>query len=176
MHPAQPNILAIVLPLIVVVVVLFVRGKRMTVKRPLKHGTLWVVPAIFACFAALSLAEFPPHRIEWAWLALALVLGGALGWQRGRLMKIWIEPETGELVSQGSGWVVIFLVVLIVLRSVLRTGLQYEAGAGAISPALVNNLFVAFAVGLFATQRAEMGIRAARLKKGYGNGGETGVI
>jgi hypothetical protein len=90
-------------------------------------------------------------------------------------MKIWIEPETGDLVTQGSGWAVVFLVALIVLRSVLRTGLQYEAGEGAISVALINNVFVLFAVGLFATQRAEMAIRASRLKKSSPQG-ETGAI
>jgi hypothetical protein len=147
----------------------------MTVKRPFKLTTLWIMPAVFVGIAALSLVEFPPQHTDWLWLGLALVLGAALGWQRGRLMKIWIEPETGELVTQGSGWAVLFLVALIVLRSVLRAGLQYEASAGAVTPALINNVFVAFAVGLFATQRAEMAVRASRLKQANA-AGETGVV
>lgn len=159
---------SIIIPLIIVVVVLVLRGRRMTMKRPLKPGLLWFVPAVFIAVGALSLAQFPPHGLDWAWLAVALVLGAVLGWQRGRLMKIWVEPETGQLVSQGSAWAVVFLVVLIVLRTLLRSGLQYEAGAWAIQPALINNAFVAFAVGLFTTQRAEMALRVSRLKAGAG--------
>ena len=164
MQPAPPNLFAIVIPLIVVVFILVLRGRRMIVKRPLKLATLWIVPAIFAGITALSLAEFPPRGGEWAWLAGALVLGVVLGWQRGRLMKIWIDQDSGELVTQGSGWAVAFLVVLIVLRTMLRTGMQFEASAGAITPALINNVFVVFALGLFATQRGEMALRARRLK------------
>ena len=166
MQSPPSSLSSVAVPLIVVVVVLVLRGRRMTVKRPLKPGGLWFVPAIFIAVGALSLFEFPPHGWDWAWLSLALVLGTALGWQRGRLMKIWIEPETGQLVTQGSAWAVVFLVVLILLRTLLRTGLQYEAGSGAIQPALINNVFVAFAVGLFTTQRAEMALRASRLSKG----------
>ena len=162
---APHGLASIIVPLVVIVIVVVLRGRRMAVKRPFKLSTLWIVPAIFAGVAVMSLTEFPPHGAEWAWVIGALVLGSALGWQRGRLMKIWIEPERGDLVTQGSGWAIAFLVALIVIRTALRTGLQYEAGAGAISPALINDLFVSFALGLFATQRAEMGLRAARLKR-----------
>ena len=175
MQSASPNLFAVVVPLIVVAVVLIIRGRRMTVKRPLKLNTLWVVPAIFLVIAALSLAQFPPQGMDFAWLAVALVLGAGLGWQRGRLMKIWVDPESGDLLIQGSGWAVVFLVALLVMRWMLRTGLQYEASAGAISPALINNTFVLFALGLFATQRIEMAIRASRLKKSRAEG-ESGAI
>ena len=40
-----------------------------------------------------------------------------------------------------------------------------EANAGAIDMGLVNGLFVVFALGLFGTQRAEMAVRASRLKQ-----------
>lgn len=166
MQSAPPNLFAIVVPLIVVVFILVIRGRRMIVKRPLRLSTLRMVPAIFAGITALSLVEFPPRGNEWALLAMALVLGVVLGWQRGRLMKIWIDQESGELVTQGSGWAVAFLVVLIVLRTMLRTGMQFEASAGAITPALINNVFVVFALGLFGTQRAEMALRTQLLKDG----------
>lgn len=174
MQSTPPNLYAIAIPLVVMVIVLVVRGRRMAVKRPLKPNMLWVMPAVFLGIAALTLAQFPPHGMDFLWLALALVLGAGLGWQRGRLMKIWIEPESGQLVTQGSGWAVVFLVGLLVLRSMLRTGLQYEAGEGVIDPALINNAFVVFALGLFATQRAEMAMRASRLRKS-GPEGEAGT-
>ncbi|HEY7805640.1 MAG TPA: CcdC protein domain-containing protein [Croceibacterium sp.] len=164
MQPAQPNLFAILVSVVVIGLVLFLRLRRMTAKRPLKPATLWIVPAIFAGIAVLNFAEYPLHRLDWSWIGVAFVLGAALGWQRGRLMKIWIDPDSGNLMSQGSGWAIVFLVVLIVLRTLLRTGLAMEAG-GAITPALINDAFVMFAVGLFATQRGEMALRARRLKQ-----------
>lgn len=167
MQSAPPNLFAVLASLIVVVGVLLFRARRMSVKRPLKPGSLWIVPAIFLGIAALTLAQFPPRGLDWVWNGVALVLGAALGWQRGRLMKIWVEPDSGRLMTQGSGWAIVFLVGLIVVRTLLRTGLAMEAGTWAISPALINDVFVIFAFGLFATQRAEMALRAQRLKLGH---------
>lgn len=163
--PPPSNIYSIVIPLLVIGAVLFFRVRRMGVKRPLKLGTLWVVPGIFLVIGGLTLAQFPPHGLDGVWLVLALLLGSALGWQRGRLMKIWIDPESGGLMTQGSGWALVFLVVLLALRMLLREGLVMEANAGAIDMGLVNGLFVVFALGLFGTQRAEMAVRASRLKQ-----------
>jgi membrane protein CcdC involved in cytochrome C biogenesis len=172
--PPPSNIYSIVIPLLVIGVVLFFRVRRMSVKRPLKLGTLWIVPAIFFVIGALTLAQFPPHGMDSAWLAVALLLGVALGWQRGRLMKIWVDPESGGLMTQGSGWALVFLVVLLALRMLLREGLVMEANAGAIDMGLINGLFVIFGFGLFGTQRAEMALRAMRLTKAHAN--EGGVI
>jgi hypothetical protein len=171
MSSAQPNLFAVAVSVVVVVLVVLLRARRMTVKRPLKFGSLWIMPAIFLGIAALNLAEFPPRGPDWAWIGLALVLGAALGWQRGRMMKIWVEADNGVLMTQGSGWAIVFLVALIVLRTLLRTGLAVEAGTGAVSVGLINNAFVAFAVGLFATQRAEMALRAQRLREEHAAGG-----
>jgi hypothetical protein len=170
MQSPPQNFLAIVGPLLVVVVILVIRGRRMTVKRPLKPNMLWIMPAVFLGLAAMSLAQFPPHGLDYLWLAIALVLGAALGWQRGRLMKIWIDPDTGTLMSQGSGWAIVFLIVLIVLRSLVRAGLGMEAG-GAITPALIDDTFVVFAFGLFGVQRIEMGLRAQRLMHDHATSG-----
>lgn len=170
MPSAQPDIVVVLVSVAVIGLGLFLRLRRMAAKRPLNPGTLWIVPAIFVGIAALNFAEYPPHGLDWLWIGIALLLGAGLGWQRGRLMKIWVEPESGTLMSQGSGWAIVFLVVLIALRTLLRTGLAMEAG-GAITPALINDTFVIFAVGLFATQRAEMALRAQRLKQQRPAGG-----
>lgn len=169
--PPPSSLYSILISALVIGVVLFFRARRMSVKRPLNLGTLWIVPVVFVAIGAITLAQFPPHGTDWLWLGLALVLGVALGWQRGRLMKIWVEPESGRLMTQGSGWALVFLVVLIVLRMVLRTGLTMEARTGAVSPALINSTFVFFAIGLFGTQRGEMALRALRLRKAHVDAG-----
>jgi hypothetical protein len=148
----------------VLVLVLALRMSRMRRVQELSPERLWVVPALFAIVVATTLGEYPPRgAAEWAALAVAMAVGAALGWQRGRLMKIWRDPATGRLMSQGSGWAILFLVALIVLRAGLRAGLAYEAKAWAIDMGIVNGAFAVFALGLFGVQRLEMYIRARRL-------------
>ena len=163
-QPASAPFGAYVIIGLIVVVILFFRLRGMRRKRPLRLGTLWVVPALFAAIAALNFWQFPPSWGDAPWLAVALALGGALGWQRGRLMHIWAEPD-GELMMQGSPWAILFLVALILVRVLLRSGLELEKEAWAISPALINNAFVVFALGLFGVMRAEMWVRAVKLKR-----------
>jgi hypothetical protein len=170
MQSPPSNLMSLILPVVVIGVVLLIRMRRMKMVRPLNLATLWIIPAVFLGIAGLTLWQSPPHRLEWLWLAISLALGVGLGWQRGRLMKIWVDSESGNLMSQGSGWALVFLFGLIVIRMALRAGLLMEAKAGAISPALINSLFVVFALGLFGTQRAEMALRALRLQKAHAGG------
>ena len=46
----------------------------------------------------------------------------------------------------------------------LRGGLEMEADAWVISPALINDAFVVFALGLFGVMWVEMWLRAKRLR------------
>ena len=165
MQPAQPSLVSYLIPALVILVVLYFRMRRMSAKRALRLETLWIVPAIFVAVTALNFVEFPPQPGDWPWLAVSLLLGAALGWQRGKLMKIWVEPEDGRLMMQGTPWALLFLVALILIRMVLRGGLELEAKSWAIGPALINDGFVVFALGLFGVMRAEMALRAVRLRK-----------
>ena len=165
--PPPHNLYSLLVSALVIGVVLFLRMRRMSVKRPFNLGTLWIVPAVFLAITVLTVAQFPPHGMDWAWFALSLLLGAALGWQRGRMMKLWVDPESGHLMTRGSGWAMIFLVALIVLRMALREGLTMEAQAGAFDAGLINGVFTVFALGLFGTQRAEMALRARRLMQAH---------
>jgi hypothetical protein len=154
---------------LIVLVVLFFRIRGMSRKRPLNVNTLWVIPAVFVGIAALNFYQYPPTWADAPWLAVAFLLGAALGWQRGRLMKIWAEPD-GQLMMQGTPWAILFLVALIALRAALRSGLEMEAEEWAISPALINDGFIVFALGLFGVMRVEMWVRAVRLRREHAAG------
>jgi hypothetical protein len=94
------------------------------------------------------------------------VLGAVFGWQRGRLMRITLEPATGALKAQASPMGIYLLLGLIAFRLALRTGLGMEAEGWHLSPVLVNDIFITFAAGLLVAQGTEMAIRARRLLTG----------
>jgi len=165
MTQAPPIYLTYGIAAVMTATILYVRRRRLVRPRPLRLGTLWIAPVLFLAIAVSTLLQFPPGPHDWPWLVGAALAGIAFGWQRGRLMDIWLEQESGQWMVQGSRWAPYFLVALVFLRLGLRGTLEMEFRAGAISPALIHDGFVLFALGLFATQRAEMAWRTLKLAR-----------
>ena len=147
------------IPFVVIAVVLALRWRRMSRVQPLRLDRLWVMPTIIGVLIATAFAADPPVGTGWLWCALGLAAGAALGWQRGRTMRIAIDPATGILNQTGSPAALLFLVALVAVRSLAR----YEAGRHGFNPALVSGILLAMAFGLIAATRAEMYLRGRRL-------------
>ena len=147
------------LPVAVIVIVFAYRLRRMSQERPLKLNQLWIVPALFAVMTVVSFVAAPPVGTGWLWCALALALGAGLGWQRGRAMRISVDPATGTLNQKASPAAMLFLIGLIAVRSLAR----YEAGAHGFNPLLVSGMLLSMALGLFSAMRAEMFVRGKRI-------------
>src|SRR5690242_10210773 len=149
---------AITIGIIVVIMALRMRG--MSKMRPLKLGSLWIVPVAYLVVAALMFVQLPPT----GWVAIAsvvgLAIGAAVGWQRGKMMHIHVDPETHALNQKASPAAMFFLIALIVIRSGARSLLGQTAG---VSPAMLTDPLIAFALGMFTLTRLEMYLRAKRL-------------
>ena len=139
------------------------RLRRMTQSRPLRVEWLWVTPAILAALTVVSLIPQPPEGIGWVILAVGLVIGGAFGWWRGKMMHITVDPETHALNTKASAAGMIFIVAIIAIRMALRGVAMSEASTLHLSVSVITGTFMTFAVGLFGVQRLEMAIRANRL-------------
>ena len=128
--------------------------------RPLKLGSLWIVPVLYFAVAAMMFVQLPPT----GWVAIAscigLLIGAAVGWQRGKMMHIHVDPETHALNQKASPAAMLFLVALIVVRMLARGVIGAEGG---LSPAMLTDPLIAFALGMFTLQRVEMYLRARRL-------------
>lgn len=146
---------------VAVAVILF--RMRNAKARPLSVVTMWIVPALL--LAMMVGVTFVSHlgTIDYLWVVLLFALGGALGWQRGRLMPIHVDPETGRPMVKTSPAALIFIVALMAVRFVGRSFLESHATDWHINPMLVSDCFLAFAVGLLGVARVEMFIRARRL-------------
>ena len=158
-QPAQPSWIQYAITLGIILVVLAFRMRRMGQMRPLKLETLWVVPAIYLAVAALMFVQLPPTGWVGIASAIGLVAGAAVGWQRGRMMHIHVDPETHALNQKASPAAMMFLVVLILVRMAGRSLL----GSEGVSPAMLTDPLIAFALGMFTLTRVEMYLRAKRL-------------
>ena len=149
---------------IILAVVLAIRLKRMNVQRPLKLGQLWILPTLYAGIAVALFVATPPAGLGWLLCGVALLAGAALGWQRGRLIHVAVDPESHALSVRQSPAAVAFIIILIAVRSGLRAALANGGGSGLhLDVATATDLLVALAVGLLTVQRVEIYLRARRL-------------
>jgi membrane protein CcdC involved in cytochrome C biogenesis len=159
-YPVHQGWISYAITIGAIVVIMALRMRRMGQMRPLKLETLWIVPAMYAVVAALMFFSLPPV----GWVALAslagLAIGAAVGWQRGKMMHIHVDPETHALNQKASLAAMFFLIALILVRTGARTLLGAESH---VSPAMLTDPLIAFALGMFTLQRVEMYLRARRL-------------
>lgn len=159
-HAAAPHsILQYAIPVVIFAIVFGLRARRLSRMRPLKLEYLWVVPALYFAIVAVNFIARPPLPMTWRASVLALLVGAALGWQRGKMMQIHVDPETHALNQKGSPWTVLFLLAIIGIKMLA----QGEGRAMGFDVVMVTDAALAFALGMFATTRLEMYLRARRL-------------
>lgn len=79
-------------------VFIFRRGFR---PRRVKVNSLWRSPIIFCVLAFLSLSRsHAPGLLALSSYALAIVVGGALGWFTAQHVELTLEPHSGTIMSK----------------------------------------------------------------------------
>ena len=158
----QP-LLPYIIPLLVVLLIV----RRGMMARKIKIERMWVLPALllFAGGSMFAQAHIPSPMIVGE-LAAAAVAGAVVGWYRGRLTHISIDPATHDLTSRTSPVGVVLIAVLFGARYGIRLAFpqmadahgSLESQAGAIADALTL-----FGIGAIVVQRLEMWLRCRRL-------------
>ena len=173
----QQQLLQLFLPILILLPVLYFRMRRMSRARPLKLERMWIGPAIFLAITALVLIAPGPHgeqhQLDHAGLDLAgrwpAVAGAAAGWYWGRTMAIEVHPEDGTLMVKGGQAAILVLLMLILFRTGLRTGLEVEGRAWHLDMLLISDASIVFTALLFTVRSVEMYIRARRVMAGRPN-------
>lgn len=147
----------------IIAFVLFMRLRNVGKTRRLRVETLWIIPTLFIAFACFIFSQLPPVGLGWLWVAIAGVLGGAIGWQRARLIHIGIDPVTHEINQTTSPAALIFIVALIGVRWALRSAVEMGDARWHMGATLVTDIFVGFAIGVLTLYRVELYLRARRL-------------
>lgn len=169
----QPHDFQYFLPFLTIAIlapVLYMRMRRLMQAQPLKLTRLWIRPATFIAIAGLVVLvpaqNHGAHRLaahDGLWLGLAACLGAVSGWYWGRTMAIDVHPEDGTLMVRGGQGAMLVLVVLILIRLGLRTGLSIQAKAWHLDMVLFANASIVFSALLFTMRSVEMYIRARRV-------------
>lgn len=99
--------------------------------RPLRLKWLWVRPAVILVLAGAAIAAAPPPvtPASLAAMVAAGVVGAALGWWRGRFIRVDVDPATQEVSAQTSPLGVAFIVAILGLRLLVRGA----AGSGTMA-------------------------------------------
>jgi FtsH-binding integral membrane protein len=156
--------LTAVVPFVVIAVVLALRFRSMNRERPLKLGTLWLVPVIYAVLAGSMVFAMTPPPLGWAVMLAGLGVGIAVGWHRGKLIRITRNPETGGLSQRASPLAMLLLVALVALKLGARAIFgDSAAGQPGSSAMLLTDAFIGFALGLLSATRLELYLRARRM-------------
>jgi len=161
---AQPNLpFTVYLVPMVLIGLLLLRNAR---ARQMRIETLWISPAILLAIVALAFSQQrPPSAASLQLDAAGLIVGGLLGWWRGRFTNIRIDPRTLALISQTSPIGMLLILGIFALRYGLRSFATANASALNLPLTDLTDAFLLLAVGLVCVQRLEMALRANRLLK-----------
>jgi len=146
----------------VALVILLLRNRR---PRKLRMELLWIRPLIFLALLATTAVAAPPPltAMSIALMVGALGLGAALGWQRGRFIRIEVDPDTHAVTARASPIGMVFILALMATRFALRGVLTQNGATLQVSAIAVTDALLVFAVGMMVVQNLEMWLRARRL-------------
>jgi hypothetical protein len=150
-------------PLLVLVPIVAVIVFRNLRPRRLRLELLWVRPVIIMIVACGFLFAFPfPHQAyAIPALAGALAVGALLGWVRGRMVRVNVDPETHMAMSQSSPLGVLFILAVIGVRFFARG----SAMAGPMTPQtiLLTDALLLLGAGMIGVAGLEVWMRARRM-------------
>jgi hypothetical protein len=150
----------LIIPLIVIGLVIL-RNSR---ARRLRVEALWIMPTVLIALTVLMLVAQPlPHPRALIAAGAALAVGVAIGWWRGRLTNITVDPETHALTSKASPVGMLLILGVFALRYLLNSFRTETAGVLHMSVMEITDVLMLLVVGIVCTQRLEMALRASRM-------------
>ena len=121
------HIFGVGVTLLIVVAMMAMRNRK---PRRITLEGMWVRPLIYFVLVAftLAIAKIPDGPASMSILAVALIMGCAVGWLRGSLVRIEINAGTHAISAQASALGMVFIVAILGLRMTLRSAETSLAG------------------------------------------------
>ena len=164
-----PPASSMIVSLVLIAAVLMLRNRR---ARPLRIDRLWLRPAISVVFAASFLFVYPPPvtPLSVAIVFFGLVVGAAVGWQRGRFMRIEVDPVSHAMTARMSQLGMILVLAFFALRYWVR-----GTSLGPLPAASITDGLMISAAAMMLAQQVEVSLRARRLLAEARAGGAPSV-
>ncbi len=125
---------------------------------------LWIMPVVIIAMIGLAISQTPPTSALGVVLdAVAIAVGAAVGWWRGRFTNITVDPQTHALTSKASAVGMVFILAVFGARYLLRLYANESAQVLHASINDISDAVLLLAVGIVCAQRLEMWLRARRL-------------
>ncbi len=147
---------ALLISFVVIALIIVLRVRRMVREQRFGLLTMWVIPALFACLTiAIMVTDNFTTPADIGLAALALVVGGAIGFYQGTHTTIRVDHAARAMFVKmsplGAGIFLAVLAVRVGIRFVYGTtpaGMPASVGAFNIISILLLVLAVGVVVGL----------------------------
>jgi Zn-dependent protease len=153
------------LPVLIIGVVATLVIIRNMKPRRLRLEMMWVRPLIIMSVAAgfLVLNPFPHQPYALAVIAAAAVVGTIVGFLRGRMVRVTVDPETHTAMSQASPLGVGLILLIIGARYFLSSTAGTRSGHFDAQAMLVTDALLIFGAGVVGVTGLEVWMRANRM-------------
>jgi hypothetical protein len=139
------------------------RLRRMMTATPFNPYRAWIIPLVFIAFTGFSIYHaWPIGPMVWLWLAIAALVGAGFGWLRGKSISMTYEPVSRQLFARGGAMAMLFIVTLIVVRTVVNIYLHTHEVSG-LRTVEVDAISSTLGAGLFIARSIEMGLRGHKV-------------
>lgn len=162
MTPQQIQQLIPVIAIGIAATIVIIRNMK---PRRLRLEMMWVRPAIVMIAAAAFLVLNPfPHQLTALGIILAAAVAGTvLGWVRGRMVRVTVDPESHTAMSQASPLGVGLILVIIGVRYFLNSTAGTRSGHFDAQAILLTDALLVFGAGVVGVTGLEVWMRANRM-------------
>ena len=163
----QNNLSSTLIPLVVIGVVLALRMRKIGKDQPFSLARNWIMPGVVVLAAGALFVASPPSLLGWGVVLGFAAVGAPVGWHRGKLTHLSVDPGSGALLMRPSAAALVLMVAVIALRQAAKyVMLQDPASSHGERLWLFSDGMIGFALGMIFAFRTELWLRAKRLLAG----------
>ncbi|MDE8654093.1 CcdC protein domain-containing protein [Novosphingobium album (ex Liu et al. 2023)] len=154
------------LPILILIAVMAWRYRNVHKARALRPGRLWILPAIYGAIVLAAMLSMPTSGLGWLCFVAGVAIGVLLGWQRGRLMRLHVDDDSGTVMMRQSPAALVLIVVIAVLRRAIHPATPGTPPVHGHFPAealYFTDALLGFVLGMIVAQRLEIWLRARAL-------------
>lgn len=158
------------LPLLIFAGVMAWRFRSLERARPLRLPLLWITPLTVTAAVGLALYAMPPSLLGWMALGAGFAIGGGVGMQRSRLMRLHVEGQgdgARVMMRQSPLALILLLGIFGARRLILPGGMTMGAAHPAANALIMTDAMLGLVLGMVVVSRLVLWQRARAIVAGH---------